>query len=222
MPRLIEVLKSIELRTPAKMSGTQKYLLKASQNCVYAAAVRAKGIASTFFYVPFLDAVQQVEQSGKAAELAPAICQQTYEWLMYAATDAGVMDVLQKKTQLFEDEERRGWSKRLNDVLDETCWWERRGKHSRVLIVDERTKNYLQVGFQKAAIIFHRHTARCQREPCPLAPDDSNWAKHGGELTNLLGAKADAMNNAMLTGCHVESVHGTPRCARAGARALCR
>jgi hypothetical protein len=92
LPRIIEVLKDIELRTPTKMSGTQKYLLAGAQNAVYEASVRAKGISSTFFYVPFLDAVQQIEKSGKAAEQAPDICQQTYDWLMHAATDGGVQD----------------------------------------------------------------------------------------------------------------------------------
>jgi hypothetical protein len=216
LPRLIEVLKSIELRTPTKMSGSQKYLLTGSENVVYVACVRAKGIASNLFYVPLLDAVQQSEKSGKAAEQAPEICQHAYDWLMHAATEEGVMGVLKCETQLFECNDR---CERLDEVIYDCCWTERHGAQGYVRIVDQRVKRYLQLAFQDCAIVFHRHTARYQSAPCPLAPDDSNWAKHGGELTNLTGAMAEAMNNAMLTGCHVESAHGTRAALRRAALA---
>jgi hypothetical protein len=75
----------------------------------------------------------------------------------------------------------------------------------------------VQAAFAGAAIKWHHHSARFQSAACALNPEDVNWRKHGGVLTNLTGQMALALRGACVTACAVERSHG----ARARTRAAC-
>lgn len=201
---IVQILDRLKLEN-VKLSGSQSYMLYGLQHPLVLAALKAKGLVARLTYVPVLDAIQRVEGSGEAATLCAYMCQDMLGWLVWASTPEGAEAVMRGEARPFEENVPDA---EFLALLRDIAWPERRGKHTTVWVYDENVKRFLMEAFAAVAKTWHRHSVRWQAEPCPLAPDDSQWRAHGGELSSLTGERARAANNASLTGCGAESAMG--------------
>ena len=189
-----------------KLGGIQSYMLAALNNDTIRAAIRAKAIVASLIYVPTLDCLQQLEASPEGADALADACQHIYHWLEHASTDEGTARVLRGEVRLFEASAVESKADaRLKVLLGKVCKPAQQGAEPHY---DPLVVRMVKAAFAAAARQWHHHSARFQDAACALNPEDVNWRKHGGVLTDLTGQMAVALRGACFTACGVERSHG--------------